>query len=87
MLASEALGCAWQMINNFDQILLGAGMVPLGVAVLSLVVGIPPEPGSCAVHTTGATSPGRGQRHKLSACPCQPREQTLGVGTKPRTPP
>lgn len=36
-------------------------MVPLGLAVLSLVAGIPSKPGSCAVHSTGAASPGTQQ--------------------------
>lgn len=56
-----ALGCAWQMINCFHQMLFGAGMVPLGIAVLSLVAGIPSKPGSYAVHIIGATSPGTQQ--------------------------
>ena len=49
--------CAWQMINVFDQTLLGAGMVTLDNPVLSLVAGIRSKPSSYAENTTGAHLP------------------------------
>lgn len=60
-LASVALGCGWQTIGIFHLMLLGAGMVPLGIAAHSAVAGTPSKPGWYAVHTTGATSPGTEQ--------------------------
>lgn len=60
--------CAQQMINFFDQMLHGAGIVTLCFAVLSLVAGIPSKPSSCAVHTTGAHLPQHPAHHEQAQC-------------------